>query len=730
VEYEVPAFQAKDEVARKCTFTDSGDPGALDQNDFYSKRLKWHEEAPSKMNVWDLNNLGMRHTCFVTNLDLSFEVETNENPSQEEMVKKMITHTEPFSFIVETVYLFLDLHIYEPSVRGNIKDKNKQTVEVQLGKNYVLDIGILKFTGKTGEIIKAQKFHHKKYIRDYLEEKQMKVGSSSEIIKTLMLLLHHIPFDNKKFVFVVDDQKVFKTFKEFGEKMINLMKTELTRLQVASFKEENDGNGIQELIAKTEIEFGFFKNIINRLEKNEKARKQQVEVLYMQPYRKDEGIRWDNNVGGKIPSETTNPNSFYALLSRDLTEYDFNKLTEKQFNVYLELQMLWNFTYESEEQRAATVCRLNKLPKPFEENTIYLDLVFDMKAPISVQVYKKDEKEYNAKKKERKDFYMEIEKYEDSYRQEIESLYKRLDQYSKKPNKNGHIKLRDFQDMFRPEREIDNACPNDPATGKFPYRKESGSTGINRWHRAWHMSYAFFKEKEMPVDWTVPVDPVPENSSPAQNQVVDLQPRDPVPSRPQEQPPSVPQPAVNPSQSPEIIDLTDSPPTSPTSHPQQERNPKKPRLNVKDETHQKPSSSSSTSQNQTQDTDMPPDDEDEMESVDEQDEMESDDEPTTSRQQDVMEQEEEDEAGVSPNKSKVNVHEWLDAQVAQHNEEQRKAEEKRKADAEKMKSFLKDFPAIHFTDAQEPQWERPHTTHTTRLYIAALLQRLKIYSTE
>jgi hypothetical protein len=557
VEYEVPNFQ--NAFPHNCTFTDSRDPGALNQNNFYSKRLKWHEQAPSKMNVWDLNNLGMRHACFATDLDLSFKVEPKTDPDKEEIVKqKMIIETQPFSFIVETVYLFLDMIVYTPSVRGNKTNENKLTKEVQLGQEHVLDIGMLKFTGKTGETIKAQKFHHKKYIRSYIEEQQKEVGSTSELFQTLMLFLHHIPYDNKKFVFVVDGNNVFKTFKDLREKLINLKNLELTKLKIEAFNTEAIENERQELIAKKEMENGFFKGIVNRIEKNKKARQQQVEVVFMQEYRKDEKIGWGNDVAGRIPSTTTNSNSFYALLSRELSEEEFEKCAKQQFDTYVTLQKLWNFTDKSEADRQEInkVCRLNALPKVFEENIIYLDLVFDMKAPMSELVYKKDQEEDNAKKQKRKDFYDEMEKYAENYRAEIETLYKKLDKYSEEHNKNRRITLTDFVNIFRPAREIEKVCPNDPATGKFPYRT---ATDINRWHRAWHMSYAFFKNKEMSVDWTVPAEPVPENGDPAQQPDVSVQSREPTPS------PSRPQPAAQqPPHIPEVVNLIDSAPTSPT----------------------------------------------------------------------------------------------------------------------------------------------------------------------
>jgi hypothetical protein len=128
------------------------------------------------------------------------------------------------------------------------------------------------------------------------------------------------------------------------------------------------------------------------------------------------------------------------------------------------------------------------------------------------------------------------------------------------------------------------------------------------------MSYAFFKNKEMSVDWTVPSEPVPEHGDLAQQPAVSVQSREPTPSpsrpQPAAQPPRIPE-VVNlidsaptsparqqqPPKNPQVVDLTYSPPTSPAriSDRQQERDSKKPRLSTPDHTHDQPSSSSQDS---------------------------------------------------------------------------------------------------------------------------------------
>jgi hypothetical protein len=594
------------------------------------------------MNVWDLNNLGMRHVCFATDLDLSFQVQPKTHPDKEEIVNQMLIQTQPFSFIVETVYLFLDMFVYEPSVMAEGMVMGQKAM-VKIGNEHVLDIGILKLSGKTGEVVQAQTYFHKKYIRTHIQEQQKELGRTEELFETLMPLLQHIPYDNKKFVFVVNNQHVLKAFKSLGEKIIGLEKVELEKLQLQSEKAN-----------KKEIELGFFTGMINRLQKNEKARRQQVEVVFMQPYRHDKkGITFDSYISGRVTSKAKDPNSFCALLSRDLEESEFITLSEQQFNLYLELQKLWNFIGEPKKrQNAAEICRLNQLPVPFEENIIYLDLVFDMEAIIGLKVNKQDAKTYEAKKNARREFYTKLDECGENYQHQLTSLYHRLNKYAEDHNKKRRITLRDFQDMFGPQYEIEKSCPNDPATGKFPYRTGPGSEGVNRWHRAWHMSYAFFKSKDLSVDWTVPVVPVPQQNSSAQEQDVVMQSRDPAPPRPPEQQPSAPKsrdsaPPRPPEQQPSaskskdsvpsgsssspkkrpsshiqssgnttVVDLTESPPASP---PRSSRQEKDNNTIVVDLTDSSPASPPQASQKDSKKPRLDPKDEnpDEMETEDE-----------------------------------------------------------------------------------------------------------------
>ena len=549
-EYEVINFN--DEDSRKtCKFTDSRDPPPLDENGNYKKRLKWHERATSKMNVWDLNYLGIRHLCFATDLDLSFEVQPNAYPTFEAQVNQMLTETKPFIFTIETVYLFLAFHTYKPPVTEYKKSPvHGQMAHVNVGVQHVIDIGMLKFTGRTGEIINPQEYHHRKYTRSHLQVKGKQLGETRDLVTTLTQFLHHIPYDNKKFVFVVNNQHVLKFFKEMTDELMDVDQNE-----VRSLPEERKKERL--------IENANFRRTIHRLEFNDKARKQQVEVVYMHKFRRNIPIPWNPyGAAGRIPHKDLDPNSFCALLSPEMSEYDFKKDAQTQFNLYVELQNLWNFVGVDEiiRQKLKKSCVVHELPDPFDDHTIYLDLVCDMQESNS-QIRTK--------------FYEKISTLGLDYARELKTIYEKLSVYSLQHDKLRRITLSDFQETFRPARAIEKSCPDDPATKTFPYRTEAG--GINRWHMAWHMSYAFFKAKELPAPWTVYTDPVPvqAQSGPAP-QRQDARPTSRKSRAPRQQPaasrpplPSLPRP-VPPRpvpQQPTVVDLTDSPPSSPAQNP-------------------------------------------------------------------------------------------------------------------------------------------------------------------
>jgi hypothetical protein len=733
-EYEVINFNDEDS-RQTCKFTDSRDPPPPDPNGNYMKRLKWHERATSKMNVWDLNYLGIRHLCFATDLDLSFEVQPNANPEQEDKVMQMLTETKPFSFIIETVYLVLAHHVLKPSVmEKKVSPVHGLMTDVEIGKERVIEVGMLKFSGNSGETIKTQQYHHRKYTRDHIQVKEHKLGETIDLVTTLTLFLEHVPYDNKKFVLVMNDNDALKDFKNMADELIITNEREI-------------GSLIGDERKQRIFENSKLKHSIHRLEFNDRARKRQVEVVFMEKYYSNPKITWNiYGTAGRIPSKDMDKNSFYALFSPTLSEDEFEKLAQEQFNRYLKLQESWNFIGDPNRQMVAEKCRLNKLPQPLAENTIYLDLVADM-TPLSKPIYKKYEKDYNQQKKIREEFYTKLDSMGEDYRNQLKNLYDRLEKYSSIHNTNKCIQADHFRETFRPPRAIEKSCPNDPATNTFPFRTSPGSLGINRWHVAWHMSYAFFKARELPAPWIVDTDPVPvqaqsgpapqrqdarptsrKSRAPRQQPAASrpplpVQPPLPLPSQPVPPRPVPPRPVP---QQPTVVDLTDSPPSSPAqnsaskkqetrkqtppdvvvimdSPPASPKNKSPPTRSEKRDASQSPDPPTPsrrkvqpTKNDALPQSDVAGDESDVMESDDvsvaspillretttrnynhsEPDEMESDDEqaPTTSHEPEV-------EAGMPPDKDKMeseddesegltNAEKWLEREMKKYNESQ------------------------------------------------------------
>ena len=762
-EYEVINFNDEDS-RQTCKFTDSRDPGQTNPNGNYNKRLKWHERATSKMNVWDLNYLGIRHLCFATDLDLSFEVQPNAHPTFEAQVTQMLTETKPFIFIVETVYLFLAFHTYKPPVMepGIHPISGKPVEKMFVGTKHVIDIGMLRLTGKTGETIKPQEYHHRKYTRSHLQVKGKQLGETRDLVTTLTQFLHHIPYDNKKFVFVVNNQHVLKIFKEMTDELMDVDEIEASRIENKNFR-----------------------RTIYRLEFNDKARKQQVEVVYMRKFRRNIPIPWNPyGAAGRIPHKDLDPNSFCALLSSKLSEDDFMQDAKGQFNLYVELQKLWNFIGEDKRvrQNAAEVFRLHTIPEQFDENTIYLDLVSDMQALSSLH-YKKDEKEYQTKKATRKTFYDKLNSLGSDYTCELKRLYEKLSAYSLQHDKLRRITLSDFQETFRPARAIEKSCPDDPATKTFPYRTEPG--GINQWHVAWHMSYAFFKARELPAPWTVYTDPVPvqAQSGPAPPRQ-DARPTSRKPGASRQQPavsrpplpvqPPLPVPPrpVPPRPQPPTVDLTDSPPASPaqnsTSKKQETR--KNPPPDVVDLTYSPPASpaqkrnaskspvQSTPSKRQVQNTEkdvLPESDDDRQIVVDAdedpeaKDEMETNDEggpdaeptdskivtppisqpePSTRKDNESGPDEMEiDSGGQSPilqrePRKRPNAKDWVDQQVQKYKEKHKTAEKEQEEETESEHK-----KSVDVTKAEKWLEEQMKQKQSN---ISSLLHQLKLHATE
>lgn len=248
-EYEVAAYKKKNsDTARKIKFSDSR-KGLGDDQGVIESKLKYHEKAKSKMGVWDLNENGMRHTCFATDDDFAVEVDAKTVLDADivALVDSISVKTEPFKFIVETAYVFLDFII--PENPKSLKNHAPDTIE----------IGVLRFTGKTDEAIQSQFFLHKEYARD-------KLGPiDKEFVADMIQLLHHVPNDNHRLVFVVRDKNKLEKFRTYTETLIR-------------------GTGLQRYNRLP-------KDTLGRLYVNDKARKQQVDVILME--------KWKNK--GKYP---------------------------------------------------------------------------------------------------------------------------------------------------------------------------------------------------------------------------------------------------------------------------------------------------------------------------------------------------------------------------------------------------------------------------------------------
>ena len=304
-EYKVSAYKKNDgDTACQITFCDwrKGNAGP---DGIITMKLKYHEKATSKMGVWDLNEIGMRHTCFATAADLSFEVEAEIDPKMKDIVELISVQTEPFQFILETAYVFLDFFI-----NVNHVTLNKDTI----------DIGILKFTGKTNGTIQPQFFLHEQYARD-------KSGpEDKKIVADMIQLLHHVPNDNQRLVFVVSNKHKLEDFREYIEK-------------ITSGRPYNS----------------IPKDTLNRLYANDKSRKQQVDVILMEKWKEKELhkalIPWNSDyTAGLIQEKNVNETTICELVSPKLDYKLFEEMCGKQFFNFLSLQNYYAKTRVSLDQ--------------------------------------------------------------------------------------------------------------------------------------------------------------------------------------------------------------------------------------------------------------------------------------------------------------------------------------------------------------------------------------------
>jgi hypothetical protein len=440
VEYEVPEYKKKaGDAPRKIKFSDWRRATA-DREGWIEKRLKYHEKAKWKMGVWDLNERGMRHTCFATDADVSVEVEAKKDldVALVAIVDSISVKTEPFQFIVETAYVFLDL--------------------VEIGKDK-MDIGMLRLVGKTDQKIQPQWFLHKEYKRDN------RGPIDQQFVADMTQFLHHIPNDNKRLVFVVTDKLVLEKFRTYT----------------------------LDIIVKGRLNQGYNslpKETIRRLEVNDKARKQQVDVILMEEWKAKKLFKtlipWNSDCSaGLITEHISNENTVCALVSPQLSDEKFKEMCGKQFDNRVCLQNLNNKDLKKTTWNEIVLADIAVLPHVStytREMTLasYYDKVTELKL--------KNEFKHHGK-----------------------ALYNTLLEYENgKDNRTGIITKDDFEKAFEAARRREKRCPNDPfepLTHKFPYMRRMGGdeqAHKNVWHRAWRMSEAFFRSNKMVVSGNAP----------------------------------------------------------------------------------------------------------------------------------------------------------------------------------------------------------------------------------
>ena len=440
-EYVVPAYKKKaGDVAREIKFCDwrSGNAGP---NGLITMKLKYHEKAKWKM-AWDLNEIGMRHTCFATNTDTSVEVEAKGDLDAKlvAIVDSISVKTEPFQFIVETAYVFLDFLKREDPTRNGTG---------------TIHIGILRFVGKTDGEIKPQFFLHKEYERDNYGP------NDQQFVADMMQVLHHVPNNNQRLVFVVRDKHKLEDFRKYTKHLIR-------------------GGG--------RLSYNNLpREITDRLFVNDTARKQQVDVFLMEEWKKKGKypelfktlISWNSDsTAGYIQENPKNINTLSALVSPQLSDEHFNALCKEQFDNYVYLQNTYH--YKKERSEDLEIERLG---------TLYANIPD------------------NYKGKEIENYYNKLSELKLQHEVRQKGLYHTLLEYDKEKTDNkGRITLPEFKTIFETARRREQSCPDDPRIHKFPYvfRDEKEAWHINVWHRAWRMSEAFFRYNNMPVSREAP----------------------------------------------------------------------------------------------------------------------------------------------------------------------------------------------------------------------------------
>ena len=468
-EYTVTAFKARDlDPPKTCKFTEWRECNPGDQNNIISQKLKFFEKA-SRWLGWGMNYIGIRHLCIATAQDVTFEVPASGDIQQGNIVNQMMITSQPFQFNLETVYLFIacKVHVEYP----NFKPKKR------------IEIAMIRFVGHTPEDVKGHGFLHAEY-----DSKQ-----HEEFVECFMKFLQHSPYDNKKFVLVMQDKNAKDAFIDYAW-------------------------AAMESCEKRMKDVEYCRNVLRRLKTKDASQKQQIEMVLMEEvikntrkkgellkknwpkdayFIKTTNVPWnfdftagrisENELKYKGSEDDFNAlckqdfNTLNHLLSPNIPDDLFDKLCTIQFEICVRLQELWRML----DDRITKVDNLGPLPQ-------YIEL-----AIIETMQYHKTDGDVT--------YFDELTSLGDVYRTEVKyhALYNSLSEYDKQHKNDGKITLDEFKANFRAAREREASCMKDPRTGKFPYAQ----LHQNRWHVAWRMSYGFFKHhnllytREEPADF-------------------------------------------------------------------------------------------------------------------------------------------------------------------------------------------------------------------------------------
>jgi hypothetical protein len=466
-EYTVTEFRARDQDnPQMCKFSEWRQCNPADAKKNISQKLKFFEKA-SRFLGWGMNSIGIRHLCLATSQDVTFEVPAvlNGQIQREDSIKGLTIDSEPFQFNLETVYLFIACRI--------------DTIDTIDKK---MNIAMIRFVGRTPEDVKRHGVLHAEY----------KSQDHEKFVECFMKFLQHSPYDNKKFVLVMQDKNVKIAFIEYAWAAMESCENKMKDVE-------------------------YCRNVLRRLKTKEESQKQQIELVLMEEVKKNvmqkgellkknmrkneyyidkTNIPWNFDfTAGRISEDKLkyegpedgfnalckkNFNTLNHLLSPNIPDRLFEKLCTIQFQICVRLQELWRML---DHDGITKVAELGPLTQDIE-----LAIIEKMESSGGNQDVT---------------YFNELVLLGHVYRAELKhkALYNSLSEYDKQHEKKGKITLDDFVANFRTAREREASCVNDPKTGNFPY-------GGNMWHVAWRMSYGFFKHhnllctEEEPADFT------------------------------------------------------------------------------------------------------------------------------------------------------------------------------------------------------------------------------------